>query len=747
MEKISGVVCRVIYTDEKTDWCVLEVEGEESPFQVTGITNAKPGNEITAHGAWKQKKIRDWKGALKSQWTFEAEKITSAMPVSEKGIERYLASGMIKGIGAGMAKRIVAALGAETLKILDENPEALRQVNGIGKKKLDGIIKGWGAARATANIMLFLNEHEISPALCRKIYKTYGEKSIEVIKENPYRLASEVRGIGFIKADEIGLQLAIPKTSPYRLTAGITHVLETASTDGHCGLPKRELLRQGAMSLGVHPDLIWQVAHETMQRKDGLPSPFVKRGELILLRDMADAEDLSAKLLVRIAEGACPWRIDLDEAIPKAEEEAGMKLAPKQLAAVKMALTSKVSVLTGGPGCGKTATLNVVLSILKKRGIKVSLAAPTGKAAQRAEEATGIPASTLHRLFGLKGGTQDDDQEKKLDFDILVIDECSMVDTMLLRSVLNAFPRKSALLIVGDTDQLPSVGAGFVLSDIIESGFVPVTKLDEVFRQAASSKIITNAHRINAGCMVEGHKSPEDDFFLLTEQNSKAIFEANNLPEDERPSAVARCVAGMIGDLVTNRLPQRYGFDPARDIQVLSPMNGGDAGVMALNAALQKSINPQPEDQRASKIRDIYVGDKVIQTKNNYDLGIFNGDMGFVLSVEKNEDATVVVVDFGRDRVVQIPEDDVSDLRLAYAMTIHKSQGSQAPAVVIPVITQHWQMLQRNLLYTGITRAQKLVVLVGVTRAIEKAVKTADAKKRHTRLRELIIAEDGARCF
>ena len=717
IEVISGAVERITFRNDN-DWSVLQVRIERSRTlnTVVGHSTAQPGEQISARGAWRN----DPSFGIQ----FAAQSITATKPNTVDGLARYLGSGMIPGIGPGTAKAIVDTFGMETLAILDTDASRLSEVRGIGKKKVERIAKGWEEQRAVSEIMLFLNEQSIPPYLCRRIYRKYESKAIEVIKADPYRLALEVSGIGFKTADKIAQKCGISPLSPQRVRAGLVYVMQEATTGGHCGQLREALVQLAMEALNVPPDLVVGVLDAELAMEPKVRH-LVQHGEGVYLSKIAACEERVAATLTEMAGNPVPWKIDADTAIADAEKRLGLTLAEQQRAGVKMMLESRVSVFTGGPGTGKTSSLNLLLNIFKKNKVPVHLAAPTGKAAQRAAEVTGMEASTIHRLLGLNGPGAD---PAEIEDGVLVIDESSMIDIYLMTSIMKA-AKNVPVILVGDVDQLPSVGPGQVLADIINSGAVPVTRLTQVFRQAAGSLIIRNAHNINRGLMPEkGGK--QDDFFFV------------NLPErDGEGNRIDAAVLGeqitaTISNLVADRLPKAYGFDPIKDIMVLSPMNITTTGVSNLNTVLQQRLNPNPTKAITKLGTRFGVGDKVIQTRNNYDLDIFNGDVGIVSSID-DEDDNKIAVDFSGN-VVEIPFDEMDALRLAYATTIHKAQGSQAEAVVIPVTTQHFTMLQRNLFYTGVTRAKKLVVLVGIPRAMQMAVKNDGAMRRMTRLKELL---------
>jgi exodeoxyribonuclease V alpha subunit len=717
-ETLTGIVERITFRGEN-DWSVMQVRIARSKktVAVVGYSVAQPGQRITALGAWKNHPSYGTQ--------FSAKRITATHPNTPEGIIRYLSSGMIPGIGPATAKAIVAAFGIETIDILNNNPQALMEVRGIGPKKAEAIAKAWAEQRAVSDIMLFLHGQNIPPYLCRRIYRQYGDQSIEVIRTDPFRLALEVTGIGFKTADKIAAQCGIAKNSPQRIRAGLVYLMHETTTSGHCGTPRDELVAKAEEELAVERALIEQVldAELSLPRQAAY---LVEYDGIVYPAAIAACEERVAATLLGMIQKAVPWEIDAERAILEAEAALGFTLAPNQRKGVLTMLSHRVSILTGGPGTGKTATLNVLLHILKKHGVRVHLAAPTGKAAQRAAEVTGVAASTIHRLLGLKGPGS---EPVELKSGVLVIDEMSMVDIYLMHSIAKA-AGNVALVMVGDVDQLPSVGPGQVLADLIRSGVVPVTRLTEVFRQAAGSLIIRNAHRINRGLMPENGQSGDDFFFI-------PVADRDSEGQKIETAQVAERIKEIIVDLVADKLPNRFGFDPIEQVMVLSPMNITTTGVTNLNTVLQERLNPTPARAITRFGTRFGVGDKVIQTRNNYQLEIFNGDIGIIHDIDDEE--SVVAVDFA-GRTVQIPFDELDALRLAYAISIHKSQGSQAEAVVIPVTTQHFTMLQRNLIYTAVTRAKRLVILVGQKRALAIAVKNDKAVRRITRLGDLLRA-------
>jgi len=725
-ETFAGEVVRIAYRHPENDWSVLRVlepkSGQEQT--VVGHTACQVGQTIEALGKWTDH--------AQFGRQFLAERIVASNPTTPDGVAAYLGSGVLPGVGAKVAGDLVAHFGVHVLHILDDEPGRLTEVRGIGRVRAAAIRAGWDAEQSAREIMVFLHSQQIPAFLCRRIHKKYGADAIHVIKENPYRLCAEVRGIGFKTADEIAAGLSIPRASPYRLAAGLRYTMEELAKNGHCGAERSNFIRAATEILEVDPALVEASLDEALAITE--KPPFVYHEGYVYDAELAEAEELIAKVL-RGSARRSPWyaKMVTDDLIRAAADGCGMPLAEKQWSAVQNAMKRGVSIITGGPGCGKTATLRVLLDVCDRLKLSVQLAAPTGKAAQRASEASGREAKTIHRLLRLRGMVATSDV--RITCDVLVVDEASMVDVRLMAKIVRALGPNTVLILVGDVDQLPSVGPGRVLADLIQGGVVPVTVLNKIFRQAEGSAIITNAHAINAG-KIPSSSDKDGDFFVLTEEKVPAIRAALDL-EDKKaiPAAAAKATADEIVDLVSTRLPARYGFDPIRDIQVLAPMKDGACGVDTLNQRLQEALNPRPTAHVDRGSYRLGVGDRVIQTSNDYDLDIFNGDVGIIEYVDREEKFLGVRFD---SRLVDIPFEQADELRLAYAMTIHKSQGSQAPAVLVPMVTQHWKLLQRNLLYTGVTRASRLVVVVGQSRALGTAVRTVEARNRVTRLGSLL---------
>ena len=711
-EVLAGAVERVTFHSEESGFCVLRIKARGHRELVTVVGHAaavSAGEWITASGEW----VND--RTYGSQ--FRSHFLKATAPTSTDGIERYLGSGMIRGIGPVYAKKLVRAFGERVFDVIETDPERLREVEGIGPVRAERITAAWAEQKAVREIMMFLHGHGVGTARAVRIFRTYGADAVQVMSENPYRLARDIRGIGFRTADAIAMRLGIGKAAMIRLRAGVAHALTEAMDDGHCGLPAEELQPVAAALLEAPEDLVRTAIDEELAAGN-VVADGVGGTPCVFLAGLHRAEHGIADRLHRIAAGPLPWpRIDADKALPWIERRTGLALAPSQVAAIRLALASKVLVLTGGPGVGKTTIVNAILRILAAKGANLLLCAPTGRAARRMTETSGFEARTIHRLLEVdpsSGGFRRD-AEHPVDCDLLVVDEASMVDVPLMHALVKAVPDRAALLIVGDIDQLPSVGPGQVLADIIGSGAVPVVRLTEVFRQAAESRIIVNAHRINAGDV------PELD-------PPEAISDFYFVPADDPESAVPRVL-----ELVRTRIPRRFGLDPVRDIQVLCPMNRGGVGARSLNIELQAVLNPAGE-RRVERFGWTFArGDKVMQIENDYDKDVYNGDIGRIDDVDPELGEVTARFD---NRTVAYGFGELDALVPAYATTIHKSQGSEYPAVVIPIMTQHYVMLRRNLLYTGVTRGKRLVVLVGQRKAIAIAVRAASGRRRWSKLRE-----------
>ncbi|MCG4262054.1 ATP-dependent RecD-like DNA helicase [Acetobacter senegalensis] len=711
MEALAGLVERVTFHNAENGFCVLRVKVRGQRDLITVVGHAamiSAGEFVQMSGRW----FNDHTHGLQ----FKAEFLKASPPTTVEGIERYLGSGMIRGIGPVYAKKLVKAFGEAVFDLIEQEPHRLREVTGIGPKRAERIIGGWADQKVIREIMLFLHSNGVGTSRAVRIFKIYGQDAVQLISENPYRLAKDIRGIGFKTADQIARKMGIAPDAMIRVRAGISYALGEAMDEGHCGLPVGELLTSTAALLEVAAHLIETALALELEAGDVVADSVGETG-CIFLAGLYRAEQSIAERLRACAVGRPPWpEIDAAKAMTWVETKTGLALAPSQQEAVRLALHSKVLVITGGPGVGKTTLVNAILKIVAAKGTDVQLCAPTGRAAKRLSESTGLEGKTIHRLLETDpgNGSFKRDDTNPLTCDLLVVDEASMVDVLLMRSLLRALPDNAALLIVGDVDQLPSVGPGQVLADIIGSGAIPVVRLTEVFRQAAQSRIITNAHRINEGKMPELSAEEGSDFYFV---------------EATEPEIGLRKLLAVVKD----RIPARFGLDPVRDVQVLCPMNRGGLGARSLNIELQQALNP-PGEVKVERFGWTYgLGDKVMQIANDYDRDVFNGDLGVIDRIDIEEGELTVSFD-GREVVYGFGELD--ELVLAYATTIHKSQGSEYPAVVIPLVTQHYAMLARNLLYTGVTRGRKLVVLMGQKKALAIAVRNQGGRRRWSKLRE-----------
>ncbi|MFI0372311.1 ATP-dependent RecD-like DNA helicase [Actinomadura sp. 1N219] len=722
--ELDAVLERITYANEDTGYTVARVATAKSGSDLLTVVGALLGAQVGES----LRLVGRWRSHPKYGKQFEVDSYTTVLPATIQGIRRYLGSGMIKGIGPVMADRMVGHFGTDILRIIEEEPGRLVEVQGLGPKRTKRIGEAWEEQKAIKEVMVFLQGVGVSTSLAVRIYKQYGDESIDTVRKRPYQLASDVWGIGFKTADTIAQAVGIPHDSPERIKAGLQYTLSEAADDGHCFLPEPNLVTAAEKILGVGRELIVPALDELARDEGVVREPIPGEGEdaatipAVYLVPFHRAERSLARGLLELLDSPTDRLkafadVDWDRALPWLRQRTGQDLAAEQQEAVKLALTSKVSVLTGGPGCGKSFTVRSVVELAAAKKAKIVLVAPTGRAAKRLAELTGHEAATVHRLLQLQpGGDAKFDQDNPLDADLVVVDESSMVDLILANKLVKAIPRGAHLLLVGDVDQLPSVGAGEVLADLLGAEAIPRVRLTKIFRQAQRSGIVVNAHRVNAGDHPQTHGFP--DFFLF--------------PCEEQDEA-----AELTVDVVANRVPRKFGLDPRRDVQVLTPMHRGAAGAGELNARLQEALTPhddaRPERRYGGRV--FRVGDKVTQLRNNYDkgeAGVFNGTVGVVASVSPEEQSLTVVTD--EDESVDYAFDELDELAHAYAITIHRSQGSEYPAVVIPLTTGAWMMLRRNLLYTGITRAKKLVVLVGSRRALAAAVRTAGAGRRHTAL-------------
>jgi exodeoxyribonuclease V alpha subunit len=723
---LKAVLERITYANQDTGYTVARVATDRSSDLLTVVgplLGAQPGESLRLQGRW----------ASHPQYgrQFQVEAYTTVLPATIQGIRRYLGSGLIKGIGPKMAERIVDHFGQATLEVIEQAPTRLVEVPGLGPKRTAMITAAWTEQQAIKEVMVFLQGVGVSTSLTVRIYKAYRDDAIEVVRHEPYRLAADVWGIGFKTADQIAQRLGIPHDSPQRVKAGLQFALSEAAEDGHCYLPETELVATATELLGVDAELAGRCLEELVAEEgvvaEPLPTvvpPDVREGtgRAIWLVPFHRAERALAAGLLRLLEApgdrlAWSQAVDWPVALDWLRQRTGVTLASEQEAAVRLALTERVAVLTGGPGCGKSYSVRAIVTLARAKRAKILLAAPTGRAAKRLGELAGLEAATLHRLLQLRpGGDAAFDRDHPLDADLMVVDEASMLDVLLANKLIKAIPPGAHLLFVGDVDQLPSVGAGEVLRDLLAAERLPRVRLTHIFRQAQQSGVVTNAHRVNAGQPPILHGL--NDFFLFA--------------EDE-----ADRVADLVVDIVANRLPRRFGLDPRRDVQVLCPMHRGPAGAGTLNERLQAALTPAREGlpERRFGGRVYRVGDKVMQLRNNYDkgvAGVFNGSVGQVTALSLEDQELRVLLD--EDEDVGYGFDELDELTHAYAVSIHRSQGSEYPCVVIPLTTGAWLMLERNLLYTAVTRAKRIVVLVGSRRALARAVRTQGAGRRYTAL-------------
>jgi exodeoxyribonuclease V alpha subunit len=709
---LSGSVERVTYHNEESGFCVLKVKvkGQRDFMTVVGSTaSVAAGEYVDCSGQW----ITNREYGLQ----FKADVLRIVMPSTLEGMEKYLGSGMVKGIGPHFAKILVQTFGLQVFEIIEKEPDRLMELPGIGKFRRDKVIKSWQDQKTIREIVVFLQSHGIGTARAVRIFKTYGQSAIEKVRENPYRLALDIRGIGFKTADVLADRLGIPKDSLLRAQAGVRHVLHEMCDFGHCAAPIEKLCIEAEKLLEISEDILKEaILHEEVE--GNLIREKINEEPCVFLAALYRAEVGLVEHLNRLFKNRSTnlENIDIPKALSWVEQKTGLQLSLTQRQAIDVVLKNKVVIITGGPGVGKTTLINSILKIIKAKTRYILLCAPTGRAAKRLADSTGLEAKTLHRLLEF-------DPQKyafrrnvhcPLEADLIVVDEMSMVDLPMMYNLLKAIPDTCRLILVGDVDQLPSVGPGAVLANLIESQKIPTVRLTEIFRQALNSQIVVNAHKINQGRLPK-MKTPKEeltDFYFVEANTPELIHE-------------------KLMTLVTDRIPKRFGFNPIRQIQVLVPMNRGGLGVRALNIDLQKALNPKIGAEITRYGWTFGVGDKVIQTVNNYNKEVFNGDIGFISHIDEEEGLLKILFE---DRLVEYEVDDLDELALAYATTIHKAQGSEYPAVVIPIATQHYTLLERNLLYTGVTRGKSLVVIVGQTKALGMAVRTIRSSKRLTNL-------------
>ncbi len=721
LAELSGQIERITFTNEESGFTIarVKVRGRRELVTVVGVLMAPTPGEILD---------------MKGEWThhprfgeqFKLASYRTRVPATVYGIRKYLGSGLIKGLGPVMAGRIVDRFGKKTLDVIENDIQKLAEVDGIGEKRIAMISDAWDAQHEIRDVMLFLQSHGVSSGYAAKIFKQYGNRSIAVVRENPYRLAADIYGIGFVTADQIAAKLGIAKNAPVRVEAGILYVLHQLSDDGNVYYPYEPLISKSCEILDVDRqavvDALGRLAVDRTIKMEDLNDNFAdihENHKAVYLAKFYLCETKIARHLKALVGAPKSIReIDSGKAIDWVHGQIGITLAEKQIEAVRQAIQSKVMIITGGPGTGKTTIINAVLRIYAKLSTNILLAAPTGRAAKRMSEATGFEAKTIHRLleFSLQKGGFQRNEDRPLDCHVLIIDEASMIDTILMYHLLKAVPPSATFILVGDVNQLPSVGAGNVLNDIIGSGAMTVVKLDKIFRQARTSQIIVNAHKINEGRLpflnTAGSNDTRTDFYFIEQEDPDKVLD-------------------IILELSKNRIPQRFGFDPVSEIQVLTPMHRGVVGAGNINRKLQEALNPGQEGI-ARGDRTFRVNDKVMQIRNNYDREVFNGDIGQISTI-RWEDKTVIINFDGRQ--VEYEFSDLDEIVPAYAVSVHKSQGSEYPAVIVPIVTQHYILLQRNLIYTAVTRGKKLVVLVGSRKAMAMGVKNNKTRKRFTRLR------------
>jgi len=719
LSKIHGQIERITFANEENNFTIAKVKvpGEKELVTVVGILpGINPGEILDLLG--------EWNHHPKFGNQFKVVKFKSVMPATAVGIEKYLGSGLIKGIGPVMASRLVKHFEENTLEIIDTDSEKLSEVEGIGRKRIQMIRSAWDAQKEIREVMVFLQGHGVSSTYAAKIYKQYGQTSIKVVQENPYRLADDIFGIGFKTADKIARNLGIDRNSEIRAEAGILYVLRELANDGHVYYPYEPLIEACQKTLEVDKEIIIKALAKLFEEQkivledlNDLKDDFTPNNKAVYLTGYHVAEqNIALKLKILLNSPSNLRQIDEDKALHWVQKRLDIQLTEKQKEGVKTAIKQKVMVLTGGPGTGKTTIIKAILEIYRRLTPKIVLGAPTGRAAKRMSEAAGWEAKTLHRVleWSPKEMGFKKDGDHPLDADVVIVDEASMIDNLLMHHFLKAVPRGSVLVLVGDVNQLPSVGAGNVLKDIIASGLVPVVELNEIFRQAMGSLIITNAHRINQGKFPRIPDPKEEalqDFYFIQKEK----------PED---------VLAMILDLVTNRIPSRFKIHPIDGIQILTPMHRGVIGAENLNKVLQEALNKsQVELARGGRIYKL--GDKVMQIKNDYDKEVFNGDIGRITRIDPEEQEVTVEFD---SRQVEYDFSDLNELVLAYAVSVHKSQGSEYPVVVMPVHISHYMLLQRNLLYTGVTRARKLVIIVGTKKALSIGIRNNKIQRRFTGL-------------
>jgi exodeoxyribonuclease V alpha subunit len=717
-ETLSGVIERITFHNPENGFAVLRVQpnGRRGLVTVVGhLPSAVAGEYVEATGTWNQDRDHGLQ--------FKADSLRTTPPHTTAGIEKYLGSGFVKGIGPHFARKIVEVFGDRTLTVIDESPAFLLEVKGIGPRRLQRIRASWQQQKAVRGIMVFLQSHGVGTARAVRIYKQYGDEAIDLVRANPYRLATDIWGVGFRTADELAGRLGIDPASPLRARAAVRFVLQELAGEGHAGFREADVIERTATLTRIDPAVV--AAAVEAERAEGEIVRETTFGEpWLYLKPLFLAEVGVARAVLNLRQGTHPLpAINADAALSWVEEKMGLELAPLQRDAIRQATTRKVLVVTGGPGTGKTTIVRGILEVFAAKGLHCALCAPTGRAAKRLQESTGREAKTIHRLleFDPSVGGFKRDRDHPLEIDLLIVDEASMVDLVLMNQLLRAVPPWACVVLVGDVDQLPSVGPGTVLADLIASRAVSVVRLTEIFRQAEQSWIVRAAHRVNQGVVPESAPAGRGDFYFV---------------EADTPEAILDRIVTMVRD----RIPARFGLDPFRDVQVLAPMHRSELGARNLNTLLQNTLNPARQAGEVQRFGWTFrVGDKVLQTVNNYQREVFNGDIGRVTAIDEAEQE--VTVDFD-GRAVVYDFGELDELSLAYSLSIHKSQGSEYPAVVMPLHSQHYLMLQRNLLYTGITRGKKLVVLVGSRKALATAVQRVETAERCSALRQRLQSDE-----
>ncbi len=716
--ELSGQIERITYTNEENGYTIARVKvyGQRDLITVVGyLMSPVPGEVLNLKG--------EWINHPKFGEQFKVVEYKTTIPATVFGIKKYLGSGLIKGLGPVIAGRIVKKFGEKTLDIIENDIEKLTMVEGIGEKRIAMIQDAWDEQKEIRDVMMFLQSHGVSSGYATKIFKQYKNRSIAVVTENPYRLAMDIFGIGFVIADSIADKLGFSRSSPLRIEAGIIYVLHQLSDEGHVFYPYEYLVKKSRETLDVDRDTVTQaLGNLAMDKRIVLEDlnesidEFKENNKGVYLAKFHLCEtSIATRLKILSTTPKSIRTVNAENALEWVQGQLDIRLAENQANAVQCALENKIMVITGGPGTGKTTIINAILKIFSRLKVKTCLAAPTGRAAKRMSETTGHEARTIHRLLEYsfaKGGFQKN-EEKPLDCDLLILDEASMIDTILMHHLIKAVPILATVILVGDVNQLPSVGAGNVLNDIIASGAIPVVELNEIFRQARESRIIVNAHKINSGILPTFEDDvPGNDFYFIHQEDPEKVLE-------------------IILELTKERIPKRFGLDSVNDIQVLTPMHKGVVGAGNLNTELQKSLNPFQEEITRGN-RNFRINDKVMQIRNNYDKEVFNGDIGRITRIRPDEDEITVMFD---NSEVPYAFYELDELVLAYAVSVHKSQGSEYPAVVVPVLTQHYMLLQRNLIYTAVTRGRDLVVMVGTRKALAMGVNNDKTKRRFTNLR------------